>query len=78
MNLAVIECHERNGIVLTLIFQGLTDPAVFEDRFKQLVYNYGRFPVSEFGLVMDNDVFHHFKSIEYMCLKVGVESVYFP
>jgi transposase len=64
--------------LLSRIFQGSTDAAVFEDFIDQLLRHCGRWPEPKSVLVMDNASFHHSDRIEEMCTEAGVKLVYLP
>lgn len=65
-------------IVLSRIFRGPTDAAVFEDFIDQLLRHCGRWPEPKSVLVMDNASFYHSEHIAQMCADAGVMLVYLP
>jgi transposase len=65
-------------ILLSRVFQGETNSAVFEDFIEQLLSNYGRWQGLNSVLVMDNASFHHTERIEQMCADAGVKLIYIP
>lgn len=63
--------YSQDGIILSLIFQGSTDSAMFKDFIKQLLQHYEKWPEPNSVLVMDNASFHHTKKTNKMCLNAG-------
>lgn len=74
----ILPAYAQDGIVLSRIFRGSIDTAVFEDFIVQLLQHCGRWPEPKSVLVMDNTSFHHSESIAQMCAKAGVKLVYLP
>lgn len=74
----ILPAYSQNGIVLSRIFQGSTDAALFEDFIDQLLRHCGRWPEPKSVLIMDNASFHHSDRIEEMCADAGVKLVYLP
>jgi transposase len=72
----ILRAYCQDGIVLSRIFQGSTDSAVFEDFIGQLLRHCGRWPEPKSVLVIDNASFHHSDRIEELCTKAGVKLVY--
>jgi transposase len=64
--------------LLSRIFQGSTDAAVFEDFIDQLLRHCGRWPEPKSVLVIDNASFYRSDRIEEMCTEAGVKLVYLP
>jgi transposase len=73
-----LPAYAQDGIVLSRIFRGSTDAAVFEDFIAQLLQHCGRWPEPKSALVMDNASFHHSESIAQMCTEAGMKLVYLP
>jgi transposase len=55
----ILPAYCQDGILLSRVFQGSTDSAVFEDFFEQLLSHCGRWPEPKSVLIMDNASFHH-------------------
>lgn len=72
----ILPAYAQDGIVLSRIFQGSTDTAVFEDFIKQLLQHCGKWPEPKSVLVMDNASFCHSNWIEQICTDADVELVY--
>jgi hypothetical protein len=72
----ILPAYTQDGILLSRVFQGTTDSAVFEDYIKQLLQHCGRWPEPNSVLVMDNASFHHTERIAQMCVDVGVKLMY--
>jgi transposase len=64
--------------LLSRVFQGTTDSAVFGDYIKQLLQYCGRWPEPNLVLVMDNASFYHTERIMQMCADAGVKLMYLP
>lgn len=73
-----LPAYAQDGIVLSRVFQGSTDAAVFEDFIEQLLHHCGRWPAPKSVLVMDNASFHHTERVKQMCWDAGVKLVYLP
>ena len=65
-------------MLLSRLFQGTTDSAVFEDFIEQLLHHCRPYPEPNSVLVMDNTSFHRTERIELMCAEVGVKLLYLP
>lgn len=74
----ILPAYAQDGILLTRIFRGSTDAAVFEDFIDELLCHCGRWPEPKSVLVMDNASFHHSERISQMCTDAGVKLVYLP
>ncbi|ODM18801.1 hypothetical protein SI65_05418 [Aspergillus cristatus] len=74
----ILPTYSQDGIILSRIFKGTTDAAIFEDFIEQLLQYCGRYPAEKSVLVMDNASFHHSKRIEQLCSGKGVKLVYLP
>jgi transposase len=74
----ILPAYTQDGILLSEVFQGSTDAAVFENFIKRLLQHCGRWPQPKSVLIMDNASFHHSKHIEQMCRDAGVKLVYLP
>lgn len=74
----ILPAYTQDGILLSRVFQGSTDSAVFEDFIEQLLQHCGRWPEPKSVLIMDNASFHHTDWIKEMCLCAGVKLVFLP
>lgn len=74
----ILPAYAQDGIVLSRVFRGSTDAAVFEDFIEQLLQHCGKWPEPKSVLVMDNASFHHSEQIEKMCSDAEVKLVYLP
>jgi transposase len=74
----ILPAYSQNGILLSRIFQGTTDSAMFEDFIEQLLHHCGRYPQPNSVLVMDNASSHRSERIEQMCHAAGVKLLYLP
>jgi transposase len=74
----ILPAYSQDGILLSRIFQGPTDAAMFEDFIEQLLHHCGRFPEPKSILVMDNASFHRSERIKQMCDAAGVKLFYLP
>jgi hypothetical protein len=74
----ILPAYAQDGILLTRVFRGSTDAAVFEDFIDELLHHCGRWPEPKSVLVMDNASFHHSERISQMCADAGVKLVYLP
>jgi transposase len=74
----ILPAYSQDGILLSRIFQGPTDGAVFEEFIEQLLHHCGRFPEPKSILVMDNASFHRSERIKQMCDAAGVKLLYLP
>jgi transposase len=74
----ILPAYSQNGILLSRIFQGTTDSAMFEDFIEQLLHHCGRYPEPNSVLVIDNASFHRSERIEQMCHAAGVKLLYLP
>lgn len=74
----ILPVYAQDGIVLSRVFWGSTDAAVFEDFIDQLLRHCGRWPEPKSVLIMDNASFHRSDRIEEMCTDAGVKLVYLP
>ena len=68
----------QDGILLSRIFRGSTNAAIFEDFIEQLLHHCGKFPEPKSVLIMDNASFHRTDRIEQMCSEAGVKLMYLP
>jgi transposase len=73
-----LPAYSQNGILLSRVFQGTTDSAIFEDFVKQLLHHCGKFPEPNSVLVMDNTSFHRSDRIEEIYSAAGVKLLYLP
>ena len=74
----ILPAYPQNGILLSRIFQGTTDSAMFKDFIEQLLHHCGRYPEPNSVLVMDNASFHRIERIKQMCHAAGVKLLYLP
>jgi transposase len=74
----ILPAYTQDGILLSRVYQGSTDSAVFEDYIEQLLPHCGRWPEPKSVLVMDNAPFHHTERLEQMCCDAGVKLMYLP
>lgn len=74
----ILPAYAEDGIVLSRVFRGSTDAAVFKDFIDQLLRHCGRWPEPKSVLVMDNASFHHSEYIAQICADAGVKLVYLP
>jgi transposase len=74
----ILPAYTQDGVLLSRVFQGTTDSAIYEDFIEQLIHHCGRWPEPKSVLVMDNASFHHSDRIEKMCCNAGVKLVYLP
>ncbi|KAJ5142504.1 uncharacterized protein N7515_001291 [Penicillium bovifimosum] len=74
----ILPAYAQDGILMTRVFRGSTDAAVFEDFVAELLCHCGRWPEPKSVLVMDNASFHHSERISQMCADAGVKLVYLP
>jgi transposase len=74
----ILPAYTQNGILLSRIFQGTTDSAVFEDFIEQLLPHCGKWPEPYSVLVMDNASFHRSERVQQMCDAAGVKLLYLP
>jgi transposase len=73
-----LPAYAQDGIVLSRVFRGSTDAAMFEDFVAHLLQHCGRWPEPKSVLVMDNASFHHSDRITQMCEEAGVKLIYLP
>ena len=74
----ILPAYAQDGIVLSRVFRGSTDAALFEDFIEQLLEHCGRWPEPKSVIVMDNASFHHTERLDAMCSAAGVKLVYLP
>lgn len=74
----ILPAYTQDGIILSRVFRGSTDAAVFEDFIDQLLRHCGRWPEPKSVLVMDNALFYHSARIAQMCADAGVQLIYLP
>ena len=74
----ILPAYTQNGILLSRIFQGTTDSAVFEDFIEELLPHCGKWPEEYSVLVMDNASFHRSERVQQMCDAAGVKLLYLP
>jgi transposase len=74
----ILPAYAQDGIVLSRVFRGATDGAVFEDFLAQLLQHCGRWPEPKSVVVMDNASFHHSERVSQMCADAGVKLIYLP
>jgi hypothetical protein len=71
----ILPAYAQDSILMTRVFRGSTDAAVFEDFVAELLCHCGRWPEPKSVLVMDNASFHHSERISQMCADAGVKLV---
>ena len=74
----ILCAYAKDGVLLSRVFRGTTDSAIFEDFISQLLTLCGRWPESKSVLVMDNASIHHSATIERLCADAGVKLVFLP
>jgi transposase len=74
----ILPAYAQDGILLSRIFRGSTNAAIFEDFVEQLLHHCGKFPEPKSVLIMDNASFHRTDRIEQMCSEAGVKLMYLP
>jgi transposase len=74
----ILPAYAQDGIVLSRVFQGSTDAAIFEDFIEQIFEYCGKWPEPRSVLIMDNASFHYSERMEQMCSDAGVKLVYLP
>ena len=74
----ILPAYTQDGILLSRVFQGSTDSAVFEDFIEQLLPLCGRWPEPKSVLMMDNASFHRSDRIRQMCADAGIILIYLP
>jgi transposase len=72
----ILPAYSQDGIVLSRIYRGSTDSALFEDFIAELLQHCGRFPEPNSVLIMDNASFHRSEKIQQMCAAAGVRLLY--
>jgi transposase len=73
-----ISAYTQDGVMLSRVFKGSTDHAIFEDFIKQLLRHCGKFPQPKSVLVMDNASFHREWKIREMCSGAGAQLLFLP
>ncbi|KAK1841729.1 hypothetical protein CCHR01_15632 [Colletotrichum chrysophilum] len=74
----ILPAYAQDGVVLSRVYQGSTDRALFEDFIAQLLCHCGKWPEPKSVLVMDNASIHHSQRLEQMCQEAGVKLIYLP
>lgn len=74
----ILPAYAQDCIVLSRVFRGSTDAAVFEDFIDEFLRHCGRWPESKSVLVIDNASFHRPQRVTQMCARAGVKLVYLP
>jgi len=74
----ILPAYTQDGILLSRLFQGSTDGAVFEDFIEQLLHHCGKWPEPNSVLIMDNASFHRGLKIQQICDAAGVKLLYLP
>jgi transposase len=74
----ILPAYTQDGVLLSRVFQGTTDSALYNDFIEQLLQHCGRWPDPKSVLIMDNASFHHSDRIKQMCLDAGVKLMYLP
>jgi transposase len=73
-----LPAYAQDGVLLSRIFCGSTDAAIFEDFIEQLLHHCGKFPEPKSVLIMDNASFYRGDQIDQLCFKTGVKIMYLP
>jgi transposase len=74
----ILPAYTQDGVLLSRVFQGSTDSAVFEDFIEQLLQYCGRWREPKSVLVMDNASFHRSERMEQLCFEAEVKLLYLP
>ena len=74
----ILPAYTQDGILLSRVFQGSTDSALFEDFIAELLPLCGRWPEPKSVLIMDNASFHHSEGIRRRCADAGVKVIFLP
>lgn len=74
----ILPAYSQDGIVISHIYKGSTDAALFENLIEQLLHHCGRYPGPRSVLIMDNASFHRSERVEQMCIEKGVRLIYLP
>jgi transposase len=74
----ILPAYTQDGVLLSGVFQGTTDSALFENFIEQLLHHCRRWPEPRSVLIMDNASFHHSERIEQMCFDAEVKLLYLP
>jgi transposase len=74
----ILPAYTQEGVLLSRVFQGTTDSALYEDFIEQLLHHCGRWPEPKSVLVTDNASFHHSDRIEQMYFDAEVKLVHLP
>jgi hypothetical protein len=74
----ILPAYSQDGIILSRVFRGSTDAAMFEDFLAQLLEHCERWPEPKSVVVMDNASFHHSERVAQICPDAGVKLVYLP
>ena len=74
----ILPAYAQDGILLSRIFRGSTDAAIFEDFIEQLLHHCGKFPEPKSVLIMDNASFHRGDRIDQLCFEAAVKIMYLP
>jgi hypothetical protein len=74
----ILPAYTQDSILFSLVFQGSTDSAIFEEFIEQLLPSCNPFPGKCSVLVMDNASIHRSERIRKMCDDVGVRVEYLP
>jgi DDE superfamily endonuclease len=69
----ILPAYSQDGILLSRVFQGTSDTAIFEDFIEQLLYHCRRYPKPNSVLVMDNASFHRSERIRQIYHTAGVK-----
>jgi transposase len=74
----ILTAYSQDGVVLSRVFQGGTNAAIFEDFIEQLLCHCGRWPEPDSVLIMDNAPFHNPDRIKELCARAGVRVIFLP
>jgi len=74
----ILSVYSQDGVVLSRVFQGRTDCAVFKDFSEQLLYDCNPWLGPNSVLILDNAPFHYSDKITQLCATAGVRLIYLP
>jgi transposase len=74
----ILPAYSQDGVLLSRMFQGSTDGALYEDFIEQLLHYCWRWPEPNSVPVMDNASFRYSDRIKQMCIDADVKLVYLP
>ena len=68
--------YSQDGVILSRVFQGRTNTAVFEDFIEQLLCHCNPWPGPRCVLILDNASFHYSDKITQLCAAAGLRLIY--